>query len=152
MDRIMQLVLYSRKYNEIAKKMCGAAFEKLTNAGIYKIFALLGLYKSSYFLYVNNEDGVLGGGGYIRKYNPKSKTKETWIAGIYVLEKFRCQTYGTKLMLALLEKCAQKGYEKVYLYVDNCNYSARRLYDKLGFVIVGTYKHYYKMQYSLKNK
>ena len=63
MDRIMQLVLYSRKYNEIAKKMCGAAFEKLTNAGIYKILALLGLYKSSYFLYVNNEDSVLGGGG-----------------------------------------------------------------------------------------
>ncbi|MBR6551200.1 MAG: hypothetical protein IKT71_08390 [Paludibacteraceae bacterium] len=50
MDGTMQLVLYSRRYKEIAKNMCGAAFEKLTNAGVYKMLALLGLYKSSYFL------------------------------------------------------------------------------------------------------
>lgn len=152
MDRKMQLVVYSRKYKEIAKNMCGAAFEKLTNASMYKVLALLRFYKSSYFLCVNNEDDVVGGGGYIRKYNPKEKKMETWIAGIYVLERFRCHKYGTKLMLALLEKCTQKGYEKVYLYVDSSNYSARRLYDKLGFLVVGTYKHYLKMQYSLKNK
>lgn len=59
----MQLILYSRKYREIAEHMCGAAFEKLTNAGMYKILALLGLYKSSYFLYVNNEGDVFAGGG-----------------------------------------------------------------------------------------
>ena len=63
MDGTMQLVLYSRRYKEIAKNMCGAAFEKLTNAGVYKILALLGLYKSSYFLYVNNEGDVFAGGG-----------------------------------------------------------------------------------------
>ena len=149
----MQLVLYSRKYREIAEHMCGAAFEKLTNAGMYKILALLGLYKSSYFLYANNEGDVFAGGGCIRKFNPKSRKMETWIAGIYVLERFRCQKYGTKLMTALLESCDQKRYEKVYLYVDNGNVSARRLYDKLGFLVVGTYKHYMKMQYSFqKNK
>ena len=63
MDGTMQLVLYSRRYKEIAKNMCGAAFEKLTNAGVYKMLALLGLYKSSYFLLVGNEGNVFGGGG-----------------------------------------------------------------------------------------
>ena len=77
---------------------------------------------------------------------------ETWIAGIYVLERFRSQKYGTKLMTALLESCDQKRYEKVYLYVDNGNVRARRLYDKLGFLVVGTYKHYMKMQYSFQKK
>lgn len=153
MSKKMKLVLYSRKYRDIAEMMCGTAIEKLTNAGMYKVLALLGLYKSSYFLYVNDEGNVFGGGGCIRKFNPKVKKMETWIAGIYVLEMFRGQKYGTKLMLALLETCAQKGYEKVYLYVDDCNVSARRLYDKLGFLVVGTYKHYMKMQYSFqKNK
>ena len=95
----------------------------------------------------------LEGGGCIRKFSFKSKKMETWIAGIYVLEKYRCQKYGTKLMYALLESCARKGYEKVYLYVDDSNVSARRLYDNLGFFAVGTYKHYMKMLYSFqKNK
>ena len=150
MDGTMQLVLYSRRYKEIAKNMCGAAFEKLTNAGVYKMLALLGLYKSSYFLLVGNEGNVFGGGGYIRKFSFKSKKMETWIAGIYVLEKYRCQKYGTKLMSVLLESCDRKGYEKIYLYVDDSNVSARRLYDNLGFIVVGTYKHYIKMQYSFQ--
>ena len=53
-------------------------------------------------------------------------------------------------MSALLESCARKGYEKLYLYVDDSNVSARRLYDNLGFIVVGTYNHYIKMQYSFQ--
>ena len=59
MSEKMKLVLYSRKYRDIAEMMCGTAIEKLTNA-----LALLGLYKSSYFLYVNDEGNVFGRGGY----------------------------------------------------------------------------------------
>ena len=59
----MQLVLYTRKYREIAEHMCGSAFKKLTNAGMYKMLALIGLYKSSYFVYANNEGDIFAGGG-----------------------------------------------------------------------------------------
>ena len=62
MSEKMKLVLYSRKYRDIAEMMCGTAIEKLKNAGMYKVLALLGLYKSSYFLYVNDEGNVFGGG------------------------------------------------------------------------------------------
>ena len=95
-------------------------------------------------------DVMVAFGCVINKINPQLLKKEIWIAGIYVLEEYRHQRYGTKLTRALLKELARLNKEKVYLYVAKDNINALNLYDKLGFVKVGTHKDYWKMCYEPK--
>ena len=52
-----------------------------------------------------------------------------------VVENYRKQGIGTKLLTNMIEKLMQIGYEQVSLSVDLENY-ALKLYQKFGFVIV----------------
>lgn len=43
---------------------------------------------------------------------------------------------GTTLLTALLQDLAQRGHDRVSLSVDRTNDKARRVYERLGFVVV----------------
>lgn len=132
------------------KSLLGNAFNKLTNKGKFKIFSIFRLFKSSLYVYENNDD-IVGCGCIIRKLNIKSLKMDTWIAGIHIIEKYRQQKFGTKLVESLIQKCINNSYNEIYLYVDKDNYKACGLYNKLGFKILCEHKHYYKMEYVIKN-
>ncbi len=63
------------------------------------------------------------------------------VYGVYVSPAMRGQGVGTKLMSALLDElAAQPRIEKVKLSVTSSHEAAVRLYQRLGFEIVGTAK------------
>lgn len=74
-------------------------------------------------IYTESEKGF----GYV-----DSKTPELSMS---VVEKYRKQGIGTRLLTNMIERLIQIGYEQVSLSVDLENY-ALKLYRKFGFVIV----------------
>lgn len=74
-------------------------------------------------IYTESEKGF----GYV-----DSKTPELAMS---VLERYRKQGIGTRLLTNMIERLIQIGYEQVSLSVDLENY-ALKLYRKFGFVIV----------------
>lgn len=147
----MKLIRYNEKYKGIVNEMYGAASKKLTNFGLYKVLTIVGVFKSYLFLYMSDDKIIHGGGAILKKLNLSTLKIEIWIAGIYVIEQYRRQNHGSKLMNLLFDECKARGYNDIYLYVDKNNIAANNLYLKLGFQIIGTYKHYFKMVYSIKH-
>jgi [ribosomal protein S18]-alanine N-acetyltransferase len=66
------------------------------------------------------------------------------IATIAVSENARGQGIGEKLVRAALHESARRGAATVFLEVRPHNQSARRLYEKCGFQVVGLRKNYYR--------
>ena len=60
---------------------------------------------------------------------------------IAVSEEFRGKGIGTMLMQKMLEVC--EGTAFITLEVRKSNQSARKLYEKFGFVVLGERKGYY---------
>lgn len=147
---MISLQLYSKKYKSFVQMIYGAAFNKLTNAKIYGVLSFFHLFKSSLYICINNENIQIGGAAILRKFNHHTLKMETWVAGVHVLDQYRRQNYGTKIMHSLLDICKNKGFYNINLYVDKNNYNAYKLYDKLGFEVIGTYKQYLKMNYTIK--
>lgn len=144
---MIEFIKYNNTYKEIVKGIYNKeTLDKFTNSGIYIYVYILGLFKSSIYLVVHNQE-LIGTIAIIRKFNIRKLKKETWIAGVHILQKFRRQSYGTKLMLLSLNECEKNRYKIVNLYVDKDNIAAYRLYEKIGFTITGTYKSYWKMHY-----
>ena len=96
--------------------------------------------KESDLCFVAESQGDLIGAIWIRHYTEfekgfgyvDSKTPELSMS---VVEKYRKQGIGTKLLTKMIEKMIQIGYEQVSLSVDLENY-ALKLYKKNGFNIV----------------
>ena len=128
----------------------GKSIRKFTHTGMfYKCLSFFKIYHSQMYTLVV-DDVMVAFGCVINKIIPHLLKKEIWIAGIYVMEEFRHQRYGTKLMKTLLNESAKLNKEEVYLYVAKNNINALNLYDKLGFVKVGVHKDYWKMCYEFK--
>jgi len=66
---------------------------------------------------------------------------EGHIMTIAVSEEFRGKGIGTMLMQKMLEVC--EGTAFITLEVRKSNQSARKLYEKFGFVVLGERKGYY---------
>jgi len=96
--------------------------------------------KDSDLCLVAESQGDLIGAVWIRIYTEfkkgfgyvDSKTPELSMS---VVEKYRKQGIGTKLLIKMIERLIQCGYVQVSLSVDLENY-ALKLYQKFGFVIV----------------
>tara|TARA_A100001011_G_C14284125_1_gene832878 strand:- start:1873 stop:2307 length:435 start_codon:yes stop_codon:yes gene_type:complete len=70
--------------------------------------------------------------------------KEFQLNNICILEDFRKNKYGYLLLIHLLELLEILECEKIFLEVDEANYKAINLYEKVGFVVSYTRRKYYK--------
>ncbi len=68
---------------------------------------------------------------------------EAEILNIAVCEKFRNNGVGKLLADHMINVCVQRDVDDIFLEVRNSNTSARRLYEKCGFVRIGSRKNYY---------
>ena len=68
---------------------------------------------------------------------------ECQLFNIAVLPKWQQQGLGAMLLRAVLHEARTQGLQQCLLEVREHNTAARRLYDKLGFKVVGKRKDYY---------
>lgn len=75
---------------------------------------------------------------------------EYYIDALSVDEEYQGKGIGRKLILKLIEKARNEGFEKVGLLVSTEKDAAKRLYESLGFEIIGLKhllgEHYHHMQ------
>lgn len=110
--------------------------EKYQNEGVYFLFSLLGVsINYFYVLKETTEKKVLAAGCIRYKISKWSKGKSPWLYGIVVAEELRGNGYGEILVRELLNKIGDKF---VYLLVDSNNKRAISLYDKIGFMPIGS--------------
>jgi len=67
---------------------------------------------------------------------------------ISLYKEYRSKGIGTKLMLAMLQLLKEKGYKKTSLAVQKNNYAVK-MYQNIGFKIVGEKNEEYIMVYEL---
>lgn len=68
---------------------------------------------------------------------------ETHITNIAVDPTFHSRKVGSRLLLTLITEAIARGAETVSLEVRVSNLAAQSMYEKFGFVVVGTRKGYY---------
>jgi len=69
--------------------------------------------------------------------------KEAKIISFAVKKEFRGKGIGSKLLRAAIDRCRQKGKERLLLEVRVSNEVAQRLYKKNGFKIIDVIPNYY---------
>lgn len=88
---------------------------------------------------VAEEGGVVL--GYLRlqdKYNFPEGTGVLSINGLAVAEKARGRGIGSILLEAATDEARRRGARKIALHVHSTNTTARRLYERHGYVVEGT--------------
>lgn len=55
-----------------------------------------------------------------------------WLSALFVKEQYRNKNIGQELQRFLIDYCRKKGYKKLFLYTDICNY-----YEKTGWQYIG---------------
>ena len=68
---------------------------------------------------------------------------ETQLLNIVVDEEHRRRGLGEYLLTMLRERAAYDGHRRITLEVGRDNSAARRLYERMGFVVVGMRANYY---------
>lgn len=68
---------------------------------------------------------------------------ESELPSIAVDEKYRCHSIGTSLLNAAVTSAKSHGAQKMFLEVRASNEAAHGLYEKKGFLTIGTRKHFY---------
>jgi ribosomal-protein-alanine N-acetyltransferase len=66
------------------------------------------------------------------------------LTNLYVATSFRRKGIASQLILSSGEFCVHEGYNCLRLHVREDNGPARRLYENLGFSLIGTIKNYYE--------
>jgi len=69
--------------------------------------------------------------------------REAKIISFAVKREFRGKGIGTKLLKTAIERCKQRGKERILLEVRVSNTTAQRLYKKNGFKIIDVIPNYY---------
>lgn len=65
------------------------------------------------------------------------------ISNIAVDPEYRRRGVGEQVMLRIIRRKRREGFRRVFLEVRPSNTTAVKLYEKLGFVVVGKRPHYY---------
>jgi [ribosomal protein S18]-alanine N-acetyltransferase len=89
---------------------------------------------------VDEADGVVTAYAGLCAYAPH----EAYIQTIAVAVEAQGHGIGTALLLALLDEARRRGVPHVDLEVKADNDTARRLYDRHGFVEIAVRRHYYQ--------
>lgn len=64
--------------------------------------------------------------------------ERAYIYGFRIQPLYRNQGIGTRMMYAVEEDLRQRGFRQVTLNVGQDNLDARRFYDRLGYIIIGS--------------
>ena len=65
-----------------------------------------------------------------------------YVSELFVAERFRCAGVGRTMMSRAMETCARALHKHVFIGVDATNAAAVKLYERFGFVRIGTFAFY----------
>lgn len=92
-------------------------------------------------------DGKVAGAVWVRVMEDYGHLEEGVPSfAISLYKEYRNQGFGTALMERMFQELAQRGYEKASLAVQKANYAVR-MYQKVGFEIVGENEEEYLMMW-----
>jgi phosphinothricin acetyltransferase len=88
---------------------------------------------------VAEEAGQVQGYGYCAPYRARSAYRYALENSVYVRDDLRGRGIGTRLLAALIERCAQLGYRQMIAVIgDSANTASIALHARFGFLRVGT--------------
>jgi len=93
--------------------------------------------KLAYYFVARHDGKIVGYAGYWLVID------EVHITKVATHLDFRRQKIGEQLLTHLLESASQQGATRGTLELRESNEPARKLYEKFGFSVSGTRKHYY---------
>ena len=67
-----------------------------------------------------------------------------WLYGAEVDQDYRRRGLGTALWGAAEDRCRRRGATQASLDVEVTNLGARRLYERLGYVVIGPHRHHWQ--------
>jgi L-amino acid N-acyltransferase YncA len=85
-------------------------------------------------------DGVALGWGSLNRFNPRAAYDHVVDLSVFVAREVRGRGVGNALLGALEARARAIGYHKMVLAAFPTNAPGMRLYERHGFVIVGTYR------------
>ena len=92
-------------------------------------------------------DGKVAGAVWVRVMEDYGHLEEGVPSfAISLYKEYRNRGIGTALMVRMLQELAERGYEKASLAVQKANYAVR-MYQKVGFEIVGENEEEYLMMW-----
>ncbi len=91
-------------------------------------------------LVAKNEDDRVVGFATLNVFNPRTCYDGVADFSIYIKRSYREQGIGRTLLRELEKAAKEEGFYKLVLSTPDHNETAKRLYQKAGFTIVGTYK------------
>ena len=102
--------------------------------------------------FVAEIDGKIVGAVWVRIMNDYGHVDDnTPSFAISLYKEYRGKGIGTELMKEMLDTLKARGYERASLSVQKGNYAAK-MYQKLGFQIIGENEEEYLMLKKLRNK
>jgi ribosomal protein S18 acetylase RimI-like enzyme len=72
--------------------------------------------------------------------DPETPADASTLVAMYVVPRARGAGVGERLVQAVVDEAARRGRSRVVLEVTETNLPARRLYERMGFVLDGTRK------------
>lgn len=88
--------------------------------------------------------------GLLACYVNNTTTREAFITMVCVLPDYSGRGIASELLKNTLQYCASQNFDSVMLEVVNNNPAALKIYERKGFVKVGTYNDMLKMKIRLK--
>ena len=95
--------------------------------------------KNSFFYCAIYDDRIIGHFNFC-KSRDEDKLNAGEIVGFYSIEEFWGKGVGREMMNFATDKLKHMGYDEIILWVLEDNNSARRFYEKCGFIFDGTRK------------
>jgi L-amino acid N-acyltransferase YncA len=93
---------------------------------------------SNYPYLVAEVDQKVAGYAYVNSYRPREAYLKTIENSVYVREGFQGQGIGQKLLAALIDESAARGFRQMIAVIgDSENVGSIRLHEKLGFTRAG---------------
>lgn len=122
-------------YNESVHAGDASMDDELKDAGCY-LNLMASFDKRETILILENTDTILGW-GIIKKYSDRTGYRFCCETAVYLRRNLVRNGYGTKIKLALIERCRQMGYHHLLARIFASNESSIKYNQKLGYQIVG---------------
>lgn len=97
-------------------------------------------------LVAKNEEGLMLGFATLNVFNPRPCYHGVADFSIYIKRSYRGQGIGRALLRELEKIAKEQEFYKLVLSTPDHNESSKKLYQKAGFTLVGTYKNQGKIE------